>query len=162
MPHTHDNVTYSSIDDVRCSCARAPALATGFPITCRRLGFRSGCCKYVEQCKTAIYWDLALDFTLVRLSSEFYSKTNRFIFSKKFQLFAQVRDHVILLVLFFQQCNISMQQQQHWRRMQRKGWTWFIFSKLRISNHQSSCGLVKKYDYFQLFVFVFFKEGSKP
>ena len=47
------------------SCASALALATRRPIICRRLSFRSGCCKYVEQCKTAIYWDLALDFTLV-------------------------------------------------------------------------------------------------
>lgn len=82
MPHTHDNATGSSIDDARCSCALAPALATGFPITCRRLGFRSGCCKYVEQCKTAIYWDLALDFTLVRLAIAIWLKTDRLLFSK--------------------------------------------------------------------------------
>lgn len=86
MPHTHDNVACSSIDDARCSCAWALALATGFPITCRRLGFRSGCCKYVEQCKTAIYWDLALDFTLVRLAAfRRWLKTDRLLFSIFFQ-----------------------------------------------------------------------------
>lgn len=89
MPHTHDNVTYSSIDDVRCSCARAPALATGFPITCRRLGFRSGCCKYVEQCKTAIYWDLALDFTLVRLAAYSVAKDG----SPSFFVFFRLRSN---------------------------------------------------------------------
>ena len=69
----------SSTDDGRRSCARHSALATRCPITCRRLGFRSGCCKYVEQCKTAIYWDLALDFTLVR-SMSIHRKTDRFLF----------------------------------------------------------------------------------
>ncbi len=70
----------TSTDDARRSCAPALALTTRCPITCRRLGFRSGCCKYVEQCKTAIYWDLALDFTLVRLQSRAIA-TNRLIFS---------------------------------------------------------------------------------
>jgi hypothetical protein len=86
MPHTHDNVACSSTDDARRSCARALALATGCPITCRRLGFRSGCCKYVEQRKAAIYWDLALDFTLVRWTASKLLKTDRFLFSKKFKL----------------------------------------------------------------------------
>ena len=71
MPHAHDNATSLSIKDACCSCARTLALATRFPITCRRLGFRSGCCKYVEQCKTAIYWDLAFDFILVRIVALF-------------------------------------------------------------------------------------------
>ena len=75
MPMTHDNATVLSTNDRRGSCATALALATRRPIICRRLGFRSGCCKYVEQCKTAIYWDLALDLILVRL------RRTAFIFS---------------------------------------------------------------------------------
>lgn len=86
MPHTHDNAACSSTDDARRSCARALALATGCPITCRRLGFRSGCCKYVEQRKAAIYWDLALDFTLVCWTASLLLKTDRFLFSKFFQV----------------------------------------------------------------------------
>lgn len=74
---THDNTVWLSINDLHGSCATALALATRRPIICRRLGFRSGCCKYVEQCKTAIYWDLALDLSLVRL------RRTAFIFSTK-------------------------------------------------------------------------------
>ena len=80
MPTTHDNAVLLTINVRHGSCATALALATRRPIICRRLGFRSGCCKYVEQCKTAIYWDLALDFTLVHL------RWTAFIFSNKSQL----------------------------------------------------------------------------
>ena len=84
MPFSHDNAVWLSINDLHGSCATALALATRRPIICRRLGFRSGCCKYVEQCKTAIYWDLALDFILVRF------RRTAFIFSKKFINIGQI------------------------------------------------------------------------
>ena len=101
MPHARQRRGLS-INDGRGSCATALALATRRPIICRRLSFRSGCCKYVEQCKTAIYWDLALDFTLVRL------RRTAFIFSTKWWVWKILIDKsksffgLFFQILFFQ------------------------------------------------------------